>query len=200
MNLKYLICFPLLIFLTCNESEKTISNEALVYSVNKYTYQYHQSGNTKYLDSAYSLLKRNKDYRTKGLSYRNSQTVIALLLNLQKYSELEILLKSDTLMDPYDKFKVLNLTRYLEIAKKDRIKANEFIRNNILMITDSLRRNPKDSILYADYFSMRMFLVGKDKVLSEIDSMMRINNEFSPLFYEKILKESIKNYPDRMLP
>lgn len=200
MNMKYLTCLPLLVFLTCNKSVKTLSNEEFVSSINNYTYMYHETGNEKYLDSGYALLKLNKDFRANGLSNFNSNTVIALLLNLKKYNKLEMLLKKDTSMIPFNRSKVLNITMYLKLAKRDKAKADTYIKDNITMITDSLKKNPRDSIMYADYFSMRMYLVGKNKTLSEIDSMMSINNEFSTFFYEKILKESIINYPEKMLP
>ena len=67
------------------------------------------------------------------------------------------------------------------------------------MIKDTIDKKPNDSLRYADYFSMRMFLVGKKGALKEVDSMKAVNKRYSDVFYDEILKEAIKSYPDEYL-
>ena len=81
------------------------------------------------------------------------------------------------------------------IKKNDKEKADSYIEKNINRISDSLNKKEKDSLIYADYFSMRMFLVGKKNTLKEIDSMQVSNKKYSDIFYD-LLKESIDAYPD----
>ena len=118
-------------------------------------------------------------------------------MNLKKYDELGKLLTRASNLNEYNRLNTLNIVRYLKLKNTNKQKANSYIEDNIIRITDSLNMKSKDSLIYADYFSMRMFLVGKEKAIMEIDSM-QINKEYSDDFYE-LLKESIKVYPDEHL-
>lgn len=195
----FTIVISFLFFLSCTNKKKDISNEDLNVLVNKNMEQYFQTKDTIFLNSAYKELKNNKYFVETGLSGNNSLPIISLLLNLKKYNELELLLTKNKTINEYNRMNTLNIVKFLKTNKKNKEEANSYIYENIKRIKDSLRKASQDSLLYADYFSMKMFLKGKQNVLKEIDSMKTINKKYSELFYDGILKESIKNYPDENL-
>lgn len=198
--MKNIICLIFLSALSCINTKEKIDNKELLNILNLNTIQYFETNNQEYLQSAYEKLNQNKDYRNKGLTSENSKLVISLLLNLKKYDELEKLLEKDITLNKYNRIITLNTVKYLKYSKENKEKANSYIKENIAMINDSLNKKPQDSLLYGDYFSNRMFLVGKKNVLMEIDSMQKSNKKYSDFFYQEILKESIQNYPDELLP
>ncbi|WPO78017.1 hypothetical protein [Flavobacterium sp. KACC 22761] len=195
----FTIAISFLFFLSCTNQKKDISNQDLNVLLNKSIREYFQTKDKRILNSAYEELKYNKDYVEIGLSGNNSLPIISLLLNLKKYDELEQLLSKNNTINEYNRVNTLNIVKFLKINKKNKREANSYIYENIDRIKDSLKKTPRDSLLYADYFSMKMFLKGKKNALKEIDSMKATNKDYSELFYEGILKESIKNYPDESL-
>lgn len=198
--MKTIICTCLLFALSCTNTNKNITNEDLNILINKSSMLYFQTKEKKHLETAYKSLKYNKDFSEKGLSGKNSLPIISLLMNLKKYDELDKLLAENKTINEYNRKNTLNIVRYLNNFEKDRVKSKSYINENIKRINDSIRKAPKDSLLYADYFSMRMFLKGKATTLKEIDSMQTINKKYSEMFYKSILKETIEAYPDENLP
>ena len=156
--------------------------------------QYHEFKDEKYLNEAFVKLKLNKNYNKQLISNANSQLVITLLFNMKKYDELINLLENTKNINEYNRLITLNIAKYLKFKNIDKQKANLFIKKNITRINDSLNKEVKDSLIYSDYFSMKMFLNGKEITLKEIDSMQTLNKKYSEMFYE-ILKESIEVYP-----
>ncbi|WP_141672846.1 hypothetical protein [Flavobacterium crassostreae] len=198
--MKTIICFSFLFVLSCVNTKKNITNEELNVLLNKTTMQYFQTKDKKYLDVAYEQLKYNKDFVEKGLSGKNSLPIVSLLLNLKKYDELEELLIKNKSINEYSRLNTLNTTRYLKFKDKDLPKAKLYIAESLKMIKDTIDKKPNDSLRYADYFSMRMFLVGKKGALKEVDSMKAVNKRYSDIFYDAILKDAIESYPDEYLP
>ena len=198
--MKTIICFSFLFVLSCVNTKKNITNEELNVLLNKTTMQYFQTKDKKYLDVAYEQLKYNKDFVEKGLSGKNSLPIVSLLLNMKKYDELEELLIKNKSINEYSRINTLNTTRYLKFKDKDLPKAKLYIAESLKMIKDTIDKKPNDSLRYADYFSMRMFLVGKKGALKEVDSMKAVNKRYSDIFYDAILKDGIESYPDEYLP
>lgn len=195
--MKYFIVLFLLTASTCKEKKQPISNDELSSILSNSIFKYHETKDHQYLDSAYVKLIRNKDYKNFELTTTNLQLSISLLLNMKKYDELEKLLVKTKNLDEYSRLNTLNIVKYHKLKKVNKHKANSYIEENIARITDSLNTKPKDSLIFADYFSMRMFLVGKEKAIMEVDSM-QTDKVYSEDFYE-LLKESIKVYPDEHL-
>ncbi|WP_306353297.1 hypothetical protein [Flavobacterium sp. '19STA2R22 D10 B1'] len=139
-------------------------------------------------------LSNNKDYIKEGLVGKNSLPIISLLLNLKKYNELEKLLINNN--NKYNRLNTLNTVRFLKLKDLDREKANFHIKKSIIMIQDTINKAPNDSLLYADYFSMKVLLIGKKNTLKEIDSMQIANKNYSDLFYNNILKNAVENYSE----
>jgi len=198
--MKILICTSFLFVLSCVNTKKNITNEELNILLSKTNIQYFQTKEKKYLDLAYEQLKYNKDFREEGLLGKNSLPIISLLLNLKKYNELEKLLIKTKSINEYSRLNTLNTVRYLKFKDKDLPKAKLFIAESLKMIKDTIDKKPNDSLRYADYFSMRMFLVGKKGALKEVDSMKAVNKRYSDIFYDAILRDAIESYPDEYLP
>lgn len=179
-----------------NKNDSVKFNEKLKRSL----LDYKNSGNIDYLNKAYIVLNENKDFKREGLSKENYKVVIPVLFELKKYDELEELLEKFEEMNSYEKMNYLNIIKGLNINKYDSIQLKSFFNKNINIIKDSINKTPKDSILYLDYFANKMLLNGKNKTIIEIDSMQDYNKNFSNLFYEKMLKQMIVEYPTDRLP
>ncbi len=193
--MKYFIFIFILTASTCDTKKEIVSDSDLAGILGNSIIKYQETKDQKYLDTAYVKLNLNENYKKSELMSTNLRLTISLLMNLKKYNELEILLEETKYLNNYDRLNTLNIVKFLKFKDTDKQKANSYIKENISMINDSLNKNPKDTLLYADYFSMRMFLVGKDSTIKEIDSMKLANIEYSDTFYE-LLKESIKIFPD----
>ncbi|MFT7251065.1 MAG: hypothetical protein ACI9FW_000784 [Flavobacterium sp.] len=192
----FFICF---ITISCSHKNNDVNNEELNILINKASMKYFQTKNKEYLDSVYKNLKFNKDFRELGLSGKNALPIITVLMNLKKYDELEKLLKSNKSINKYNRLNTLNIVKFFNYYNQDSVVAKKYLYKNIERYNDSLKKTPQDSLIYVDYFSTRMFLVGKKKAIKEIDSMKSENNNYSEIFYEKILKNYINNYPDNLL-
>ncbi|RUT70277.1 hypothetical protein D0817_10685 [Flavobacterium cupreum] len=180
---------------SCVKTKESINNEDLNLFLSQSISKYYATKDQKHLLLAYNKLQYNKDFVENGLVGKNSLPIISLLLSLKKYDELEKLLVNNITINKYNRLNTLNTVRFLKFKSSDRPKAESYIKQSIEMIKDTVNKVPKDSLLYADYFSMRMFLVGKENTLKEIDSMKAVNKNYSEMFYESILKDNIENYP-----
>ncbi|AWG26979.1 hypothetical protein [Flavobacterium kingsejongi] len=107
----------------------------------------------------------------------------------------DLILKNKTL-SKYHRLNTLNIVKFLNTKDQDTKDSNRYLYENIKRINDSINKKPIDSLLYIDYFSMKMFLNGKNKTLIEIDSMQKNNKSYSDVFYE-ILRENIQVYPEK---
>ena len=87
----------------------------------------------------------------------------------------------------------MNLLDYIIEKKQGRLD-KKFIYDNIKIIQDTLSKSTKDSILYIDYFTMRLVLKDYENVMEEIDSMQYANNNFSEMYYNEILKDAITEF------
>lgn len=178
---------------------RDISNKELSDILNKSLMEYSQKKDKKILENAYSYLNKNKDFREHGLVSGISNPTIGVLMALNRYDELEELLDKTNIMDYYNKTNILNTVRYLKFKDNNLPKAKLYIAESLKMIKDTIDKKPNDSLRYADYFSMRMFLVGKKGALKEVDSMKAVNKRYSDIFYDAILKDAIESYPDEYL-
>ena len=197
--MRYCLLIFVALAFSCANQKKRISDEQLNLLLNKNLLKYYETNNKKTLIKAYKKLSLNDHFNEKVLTGENSLPIISLMLILKKYDELERLLETNKTFAEYNRTNTLNIVRYLRLRDNDSDKAFYYIDKNITMIKDSLIKSPQDSLLYADYFTMRMFLLGKEKTLIEIDSMRKANTKFSDIFYDIILREPIELYPNDLL-
>lgn len=195
MKQRISILIITMMLLSCTKTKESVSNDDLNLLLSQSISKYYATKDQKHLLVAYSKLSNNKDFVENGLAGKNSLPIISLLLSLKKYDELEKLLVNNTTINKYNRLNTLNTVRFLKYKSSDRPKADSYVKQSIAMIKDTINKVPKDSLLYADYFSMRMFLVGKENTLKEIDSMKAVNKNYSEMFYESILKDNLENYP-----
>lgn len=194
---KYLILL-ILIFISCQN--RTDNYKKFKLSLNECLTNYYVTNDKKYLLEGYNILQKNNDFKQNGITKYNQDIVIPILFSFKKYDELEELLVNNKTVNKYTSTNTLNMVRALKYSKVNKSKSNTYIYESIKMIQDSIKKAPNDSLLYADYFTMRMYLNGKVKALQEIDSMQKVDKRYTELFYNKILKESIEEYPLELLP
>lgn len=196
MNKCLILLIPILI--SCQNRMDNYKKFKL--SLNKCLTNYYVTNDKKYLLEGYDILQKDNDFKENGITKYNQDVVIPILFSLKRYDELEKLLINNKVLNQYNCTNILNMVRALKYSKINKNKSNTYIYESIKIIQDSMKKVPKDSLLYADYFTMRMYLNGKERVLEEIDSMQKVNKNYSKLFYENILKELIEEHPKELLP
>ncbi|PQL95009.1 hypothetical protein [Apibacter adventoris] len=195
----------LILILTCVSCQNKISNqgsdEITLKNARKYLNEYftlsEEQEKKELLSKSYKELNKNEDFKKNGLTKSNFSLAITILIYMKKYDDLErLLLKARNIPDSYNNTIVLNYVKYLKYYKKDKILSEGFIRNNVSLIHQQIGKTPEDSLLYFDYFRMKAYLNGKDKAIKEIDSMKKVNNNFSDFFYDYGLIQGIEEMED----
>lgn len=195
--MKYIFYIITIIsFLSCKDGDQKEGGSLI--KIKEYLFNYTTSHDTKYLEKSYNELSKNNDFQKKGLTLENKETVISLLMYMKKYDELKVLLEKTTTIDPFKKRVTLNLIKYL-MNKKDEKLSKKYIHENISLIQKKIDSDPGDSLIYIDYFIMKLYLKGREKTLKEVDSMQKYNKKQSDVFYDYILKDLIEEYPEQYM-
>ena len=197
----YILIFILACVSCQNKIRNQVSDEITLKNSKKYLNEYFISSEEQekkaLLNKSYEELSKNEDFKKQGLTKSNFSLAITIFLYMKKYDDLEkLLLKSQNVPDSYNNTIVFNYVKYLKYYKKDKILSKGFIRNNVSLILKQINKTPKDSLLYFDYFRMKAYLNGKDKAIKEIDSMKKVNNNFSDFFYNYGLIKDIEEMED----
>jgi hypothetical protein len=193
-SIYLIIC---VILFSCNKKDNLKDANSLK-TANQYLIEYYKTKNQKYLEKSYKSLNESELYKEKGITKDNKELVLPLLMYLKKYDEIDALLQKDTLLDKYQKEITLNLVKSL-IHQKDQKLSKKYIHKNINLIQNKITSTPNDSLLYTQYFIMKLYLNGRDKTLKEIDSMETKNPKYTKAFYEYILRDLIEEYPKELL-
>ncbi|MEA9412497.1 hypothetical protein [Flavobacterium sp. PL02] len=194
-NLIYLI--SCVILLSCNKKDNLNDTNSLKIA-NQYLTEYYKTKNQKFLEKSYKSLNENTVYKEEGITNDNKELVLPLLMYMKKYDELEKLLQEDTILDKYQKEITSNLIKSLN-NQKDMELSKKYIYKNIDLIQNKITSTPNDSLLYTQYFVMKLYLNGRDKTLQEIDSMKAKNPKYSKAYYDYILRDLIEEYPQELL-
>ncbi|MCC2589517.1 hypothetical protein [Chryseobacterium sp. MFBS3-17] len=174
-----LFCF----FASCNSN---VTNKELNEILSNSLIKYDDTGNKQVLNDSYSFLNKNKDFRNDGLKTEFFLSASGVLMSLEKYDELESVLKRSNDIDSFTKEKTINNLNFYRFKNKDRLKAKMYLSNNVNMIAEQAKNNPKDTMLYSEYFVYRTMLVGKEKSLKEVDSMFSDYSQYGEMFKELI--------------
>lgn len=86
-----------------------------------------------------------------------------------------------------------NIVKHLNRKAPD---DNHHILKNITYYSELIRSNKKDSMAYAGLYINLIYLQGKEKTLNQIDSLEKMNDNFSSHFYEFYLRQVVSEYPD----
>lgn len=196
--LKRVFPFTVIFQLSCQGQSNVGEMDGSLNEARRLLTEYIIRKDTNALLESYSLLSSNEQFMKEGIAAENYDFVTSLLMYLRKYDELENLI-ADSDFGVREKALTLNLVRSLSIYERDSLAAHRYIKTNIDSIKVKLRADPTDSLLYVDYFIMRMYQVGRDGALSDLDSFKLVNNTFTGEFYEHVLMDVIEEYPDEFL-
>ncbi|CEN46550.1 hypothetical protein CCAND95_720007 [Capnocytophaga canis] len=133
-----------------------------------------------------------------NISYPTSAKVYELFMMLDKFEDAERLLEDDKVSFKDRNF-YRNYTKAIHYYHTNREKSHFFAQEglkDIKMVIKSKNIDDKFSA-YGRYFYMRTFLVGKEKVLQEIDSMQKVNKTFSEIEYEAGFKDGVEELVNR---
>lgn len=192
----YIFLTSLLLLFSCNKKAVKMGPDYLNVAkkhLNDYVINHDKSD----LKLSYAALQKDKQFHEKGLNDENRHTVVSIYMYSGKYKELKKLLIDDITVDKFKKEITTNLLEAL--TENNREQSKLYLKKNISLINEKLIQNPQDSLLYIDYFTMKLYLEGRSEVLKEIDSMKHLNKRFSPDYYDLILSDMIKDYPDEFL-
>lgn len=197
--MKNIVLIILLFALSCNMNKKANAPQSLKESY-KLLNEYNRTKNKKYLKESYKILVSNPNFKENGITNSNRELVMPLLMYLKRYDELENLVLKDISFEKTKKEMFLNTIKSLKAYKTDTILAKSYINNNLVNINERMKLNPKDSLLYVDFFIMRLYK-NNDKIttLKEVDSMQKNNKELTDFFYNHILKDVIEEYPEEYM-
>lgn len=189
---RFLIIVSIIILISCKNKKENLS------LANEHFVDYLVTKKKSHLDSSYQYLKSGGYLIADNINKQNVDLITTILLYMKKYQDLELLLKENNKMAAQEKEFILNLTLALKNYKVDSIKAKEYIRNNLIITEKEIVSNPFDSTSWVQYCAMRIYLVGKNQAIQEVDSIKSINN-FSNSFYENFLVEFIREYPNELM-
>lgn len=149
------------------------------------------------LKKSYHTLLRNDDFAKNGLTKKNVNLVIPILIDLQEYDKLITLLNDNKVLSEYHKNFYLNITTALKFRCNDSEKSNFYIHENSKLIEKYITLNSADSTLYVDYYVNKLYSSSLDSVLSEINRIR--DKKFTDEFYEHTLKDAVKEYDNQIL-
>lgn len=174
--------FLVLVVLSLISCNNDISNNELDKNLSNSLIEYNATGNKDVLLKSYSDLKNNNDFRKNGLQREFFISATNVLMNLEKFNELEKLIKNNHDIDDYTREKMINELNFYRFKNKDKEKAKLYLKNNVNLIKSKIKSNPKDTLLYFEYFTLQTLLIGRDKTISEIDSLMPKNSSYRERF------------------
>ena len=193
-----LLFLVLALCISCgNKTDREALRNARNYLTEYYTTP--ELHNEKTLEKGYAELKKNSDFERNGLTVKNYDVVYPLLTELKKYDELEkLLLKDNAIPTKLMNSMGLNIVRYKKEYGIDRNKANMYMRNNLTLMEEQMKKFPEDSTQLMGYFTIIGYLYGKEKTLKKIDSMQASNKKYSNFYYH-IIKRGIESYDDSFM-
>ena len=146
-----------------------------------------------------NYLYQHPQYLNQELNTRKLSAFLGSFMYSQRYAELENIIDKHYHEDAFIRNYYLNLIRALKAHPQDSTLAKDYIKNNITLTYDRILQNPADSLRLLEYYGSRIYLLGKDSVLKEVDYLITDSAQFSTLFYDQVLKEAIINYPEQFL-
>jgi len=194
--MKYIVYLLLAMCIVSCTTKEDLSDADLNTLTGNAVMEYWKTKDTRPLQKVYDTLKYNKEFREQGLTKNNYVTLYPVFFNLKKFDELDKLLGKDIGINEYTKLNARNIVRFYANRNKNSEKAKSALQDNLHRIKDTLGKSPKDSLLYLDYFTNRRMMAGTEQTLKEIDSMEAVNHNYSELFYDAVLRDVIKSYPD----
>lgn len=195
---KIILLLFIVITTSCKVRRESGEDECSISQANKLMTDYILSRDTAILTRSYQCLSANEEFNHEGITRRNYDVVFSILMYSRKYDELEHLMSEMDFHVEGEK-QILNMIKALSIYKEDSIKAFKYIYNNMATIREQIDEDPLDSTLYTQYFMMRLYLDGREKCLVALDSFKSVNNRFTDVFYDHILRDLIKEYPNEYM-
>ncbi|HLP53816.1 MAG TPA: hypothetical protein VK151_02265 [Fluviicola sp.] len=193
-----ILVFLLIITYSCSSDNQSVishSDKVPDYSeIRKKHTQYVLTHNKSALKESYSLLKKNSDFKTNGLSDSNKDLVLPIYMELKKYDDLLDLIHESRNLNEYHKTFYDNYITYLKFRCIEGEKATFYIEKNLSLIKEKIKSSPNDSSLLVDYFFNKVLITNVDSLHLEIDSMKKNRVGISSEFYDHVLKESIREF------
>jgi hypothetical protein len=148
--------------------------------------------NKVYLDSSLNVIKNNYKYFSQ-LETKNIALVTPTYLGLEKYKELNEIIKVNPNLDSFTKSYLINMTSaFNDFKNKDLKSGKEKINRNINLLIKAQDSSKKDFELILDLFKMRAHITDRKELLREIDSSSIIFDN------KKLIHSDIEEYYKRM--
>lgn len=202
-NIIYFLFY--LIFQGCSFSSDTKKDKVLFNITSEGIKQFYSSfvENPQNIDSlilleTYEKIKNTGYLGNIEISYPTSAKIYELFMMLDQFEDAEKLIE-DNKVSFKDKNFYKNYTKVVRYYHRDREKSSFFAQKGLDEIKTAIKSSKKEDkfSMYGKYFYMRTFLVGKKKVLQEIDSMQKVDRTFSEIEYEAGFKDSVEELVNR---
>lgn len=188
-------------FSSTDEEKEKFLFETVSQGVKKFNFSYIE--NPKKPDSlilfdTYQKIKSTNYLGAIKIGEMTSFEIYKFFMMIDKFQDAEKLLEDDKVSFENREF-YKNFTKSVRYYHTDRKKSLLYAQKELENIEKKLNlENTEDKFtLYGQYFYMRTFLVGKKKVLLEIDSMQRINNSFDKIEYDSGFKDNVEELVKR---
>jgi hypothetical protein len=198
ITLNRALFISMILLLSCQGKPGIDKTDKSLQEAKRWLAEYIVNRDTNYLNKSFEYLRLNREFVNKGITKENHELVTSLLMYLRKYDELENLITRSA-YSIEEKEMTLNLIRALRTYDKDSLAAHKYIDENTNLIKGKLKSRPGDSLLYVNYFIMRVYQVGRNKAFSELDSAKLVNDRLSDEFCEYVLRDVIAEYPEEYL-
>lgn len=120
----------------------------------------------------------------------NKKDVINLFFKLEKYKEIKIVLNKQEKLN-YEDTLTLNKVNFI-LSKQNGETGKEYIDKSLDLIRAKIIDKPNDYKLFLDYFYFKIFITKQEDLFHEIDSIQKVNFNFSKDEYDywyKIIKD-----------
>lgn len=141
----------------------------------------------------YDSIKLDLDEDGFLLKY-NRKDVINLFFKLEKYKEIKIVLNKQEKLN-YEDTLTLNKVNFI-LSKQNGETGKEYIDKSLDLIRAKIIDKPNDYKLFLDYFSFKIFITKQVDLFHEIDSIQKVNFNFSKDEYDywyKIIKDEYES-------
>lgn len=156
----------------------------------------YKSGDSTKLYTAYQLLVKENGFDKCVINPYYIRNVITILTLLKKYEKLDCILRNEkNNIDQEFREDLIDANEYSQYKDQNYSRAIEAINRTIKRYENKIVANPKDSLTEQKLFLTKVYIIGKNAMLKQIDSIANLPlAKYSSNYYE-ILKYTIEKMP-----
>lgn len=189
---KSILSLFVLLFTSCSSLSKKSSESAEVKEkadlLQEAVSLTHKNGDSSKLYSAYQMLVNENGFDECLLKPFYIRNGIAVLTLLEKYEKLDCILRNEkNNIEPTFREDLIDANEYLQYKDSNPTRAIEAMSRIVKRYEKRLLANPNDSLIEQKLLLAKVYVVGKEVLLKQIDSMANLQQaKYSPYYYESL--------------